>query len=77
MSAGSGANAFPWDAVMAFGLGQLRLSPRDFWAMTPREIGCAMSRHGQATTAPPGREALQRLMTAFPDGGPDRGPDRG
>ncbi len=27
---------------MAFGFGRLRLSSRDFWAMTPRELAAAV-----------------------------------
>jgi uncharacterized phage protein (TIGR02216 family) len=57
---------FPWDQVMAIGLGLLRLSPRDFWAMTPREFERAMGllkEHGDA----PGRARLAELMRAFPD----------
>ena len=33
---------FPWDAAMAAGLGTLRLAPRDFWSMTPRELDAAL-----------------------------------
>lgn len=50
---------FPWNAAIGFGLGVLRLSPRDFWAMTPREFALAIeaARSG----------ALDDLMTRFPD----------
>lgn len=58
--------AFPWAAVMHFGLGALRLSPRDFWAMTPREVAAAAGLTDGATGAPD-RAALERLMAAFPD----------
>lgn len=58
---------FPWDEAISFGLGVLRLSPKDFWAMTPRELALAI----RAVTG--GREPLQRteldqLMTRYPDG---------
>lgn len=51
---------------MHAGLGLLRLSPRDFWAMTPREFQAALGvarRHGEA----PGRSDLARLMAEYPD----------
>ncbi|MBG0810588.1 phage tail assembly chaperone [Methylosinus sp. H3A] len=60
--------AFPWARAMAFGLGVLRLSPRDFWAMTPRELACAAEGvYGRAAGAP-SRDTLAALMRAFPDG---------
>lgn len=52
---------------MAFGFGVLRLSSRDFWALTPRELAAALEGfYGPAPEAPP-RETLQALMRAFPD----------
>lgn len=54
---------------MAFGLGVLRLAPRDFWSMTPRELASAADGvYGRRAGAPP-RAALDRLMRAFPDRG--------
>jgi len=53
---------------MVFGLGVLRLSPRDFWSMTPRELASAAEGvYGRAAGAP-SRDALAALMRAFPDG---------
>jgi uncharacterized phage protein (TIGR02216 family) len=47
----------------------LRLSPADFWAMTPRELGLAL--RGAAglpgPAAGPERADLDRLMQRFPD----------
>ncbi len=51
---------------MAIGLGLLRLSPRDFWAMTPRELAAAAALAGQASDAP-GRDDLAALAARFPD----------
>jgi uncharacterized phage protein (TIGR02216 family) len=52
---------------MAFGLGVLRLSSRDFWSMTPRELFCAAEGvYGKAPGAP-SRAALDGLMRRFPD----------
>jgi uncharacterized phage protein (TIGR02216 family) len=53
--------------VMAMGFGLLRLSPNDFWSMTPRELERAMSVFGSTAGVTPGREALAALMAAFPD----------
>ncbi len=55
---------------MRFGLGVLRLAPRDFWSSTPRELHAASqgmfgARDGDA----PSRDKLDALMRAFPDGG--------
>jgi uncharacterized phage protein (TIGR02216 family) len=52
---------------MAFGLGVLRLGPRDFWSMTPRELfRAAEGVYGRATT-PMSRNALDTLMRNHPD----------
>ena len=54
---------------MATGLGLLGLSPRDFWAMTPREYAAAV----RGRFGPPPSEAVFRrvdldaLMHRFPD----------
>jgi uncharacterized phage protein (TIGR02216 family) len=54
---------------MAFGLGVLRLTPRDFWAMTTRELAAAIDgvtgRAGRL--APMTRAELAALMQAFPN----------
>lgn len=60
----------PWPELMQLGLGNLRLSPRDFWQLTPRELYAAL---GKITTAveasamPPERAVLEDLMRAHPD----------
>lgn len=60
--------AFPWEAAMRFGFGVLRLSARDFWALTPRELasawGAVMGDQGVAL----GKGELGNLMERFPDG---------
>lgn len=58
---------FPWNAAIGFGLGVLRLSPRDFWAMTPRELALAIEAARGPAVAAPDRAALDDLMTRFPD----------
>jgi uncharacterized phage protein (TIGR02216 family) len=61
------ADGFPWRDVMAFGLGRLHLAPRDFWAMTPRELAAAAEGMGGPRLAPPARAALEALMQRYPD----------
>ena len=54
---------------MAAGLGTLHLAPRDFWAMTPRELDAALRGHFglPATSTPLTRASLATLMRRFPD----------
>ena len=61
---------FPWGAAMGFGLGVLRLAPRDFWAMSPRELVAAYRAVTGSASAgqAPARERLSELMARFPDG---------
>ncbi|MFC6445531.1 rcc01693 family protein [Shinella zoogloeoides] len=58
--------AFPWEAALHAGLCRMRLSAKDFWAMTPRELGFALGLL-RPSSAAPGRAALAGLMQAFPD----------
>jgi uncharacterized phage protein (TIGR02216 family) len=58
---------------MQFGLGVLRLSPRAFWAMTPRELAAAMEALVGRRPQPLARESLAALMNAFPDREPTHG----
>lgn len=60
--------AFPWSEAMRLGFGVLRLSSREFWGLTPRELAAAFEGvSGRARGGVPGREALDGLMAAFPD----------
>ncbi|MGV8856704.1 MAG: rcc01693 family protein [Devosia sp.] len=59
---------FPWDAAMKFGLGVLRLPPRDFWSMTPRELAAAWGALLGDRSGPLGRPDLETMMERFPDG---------
>lgn len=56
---------------MEAGLGLLRLSPRHFWAMTPRELAAALDGTLGRSRAvpPPSRRELLELMHRFPDRG--------
>ena len=60
---------FPWREAIGFGLGVLRLSPEQFWRMTPRELAYAIEAVTGRGGAPLSRAALNDLMTRFPDGG--------
>ena len=52
---------------MAAAFGLLRLSPKNFWSMTPREMERAMSVLGGDRVGTPGRSDLASLMNRFPD----------
>ncbi len=65
---------FPWAEAMAFGFGVLRLSTRQFWAMTPREIKAASDGVFGRANQPMQRESLDRLMAIFPDNAANRSP---
>lgn len=58
---------FPWDEAIGFGLGTLRLSPRDFWAMTPRELSYAIRAVRGVAAASLSRAGFDDLMRRFPD----------
>lgn len=63
--------ALPWRELMEFGLGELALSPTQFWAMSLKEISAAINgkrqlRFGGTGGAPSGAE-LAKLIAAFPD----------
>jgi uncharacterized phage protein (TIGR02216 family) len=58
--------AFPWDEVSAFAFGVLRLSPVEFWEMTPRELVTAMQPFLRGRGAP-SRVEFDALMQNFPD----------
>lgn len=72
MSGGEGASrdqSFPWRQAMAIGLGVLRLSPRDFWSMTPRELEAAFVglTQGGHPVSPMSAAELDALMKRHPD----------
>jgi uncharacterized phage protein (TIGR02216 family) len=59
---------FPWREAMQLGFGVMKLSSRDFWGLTPRELAAAFEALSGPRTAPPDRERLNSLMERFPDG---------
>jgi len=55
---------------MALGLNLLRLSSRDFWAMTPIELAAAIKPLFAAGGGEPlARGDFELMMQQFPDGG--------
>jgi uncharacterized phage protein (TIGR02216 family) len=55
---------------MAMGLGVLGLPPRDFWAMTPKELAAAIrGRTGSGPAPAMTRGDLDALLARFPDEG--------
>lgn len=59
---------FPWTEAMQLGFGVLKLSSREFWGLTPRELAAAFEAHSGRRTVPPDRGALETLIRRFPDG---------
>lgn len=54
-----------WPGLMRAGLGQLRLTPDQFWRLTPAELRMML---GVEAAAPPlTRARLAELAAAFPD----------
>lgn len=57
--------ALDWPALMRLGLRDLRLRPRDFWALTPVEL---MIMAGlDAAPGPLTRARLEELAARYPD----------
>jgi uncharacterized phage protein (TIGR02216 family) len=57
---------YPWTQAIDFGLGVLRLSPEQFWRMTPRELAYAIEAvmgHNMSLD----RSAFTELMKRYPD----------
>ncbi len=63
------AEPFPWERVIGFALGILRLPPDAFWRMTPREFSLAILAITERSGAPLQRADLELMMSRFPDGG--------
>ena len=61
-----------WAGLLQAGLQGLRLTPDQFWRLTPAELALML---GQTQVLRPmGRNALNELMRAFPDA-PKREPE--
>lgn len=58
-------SGFDWPGMMRAGMTGLRLTPDQFWALTPAEL---MLMLGQgAGPVPMGRSRLEEMLAAFPD----------
>ncbi|MGR3813160.1 MAG: rcc01693 family protein [Cognatishimia activa] len=54
-----------WAALLRAGVQRLRLTPREFWALTPAEL--ALMLRQSAGVAPMARDELDALLAAYPD----------
>lgn len=61
-------STFPWREAMQLGFGVLRLSSKDFWGLTPRELSAAFEALSGRPGGAPDRQRLGQLMERFPDG---------
>jgi len=61
-------SVFPWREAMQLGFGVLRLSSKDFWGLTPRELSAAFEVRSGGHSGAPDRDRLGKLMERFPDG---------
>ncbi|TXI04145.1 MAG: phage tail assembly chaperone [Pseudorhodobacter sp.] len=62
-----------WPGLMRAGLGQLRLTPDQFWRLSPVELRIMLG--AEALTPPLTRARLDELAAAYPDRG--KGEDHG
>ncbi len=60
-------DADPWPQLMQFAFGHLRLSPDQFWSMTPIELECAIRFHVGSSQLPLERARLEDLVAQYPD----------
>lgn len=54
-----------WPAMMRAGLLGLRLTPAQFWQLTPAELRLMLGQ--EAAKSPMGRAGMEALMQAYPD----------
>ncbi|MEO1704204.1 MAG: rcc01693 family protein [Pseudomonadota bacterium] len=57
-------SVFDWPALCRLGMGQMRLKPSEFWALTPAELRLMAGPQG---AQPLQRSKLEALMRRFPD----------
>lgn len=58
---------FPWEDVMEFGFGVMKLSSQSFWSLSLPELEAAMRCHLPANGNVPRREELLQMMKDCPD----------
>jgi uncharacterized phage protein (TIGR02216 family) len=66
-------NRFDWPTIMRAGIQGLRLTPDQFWRLTPAELRLMLGQGG--AQAPMNRAGLAALQAAYPD--KDEGEDDG
>lgn len=59
-------SGLPWADLMRFGLSDLRLSPDDFWGLTPAEL-MLLAGDDPRLNRSQTRDGLSRMMGLFPD----------
>ena len=58
----------PWSDLMRVAMGQLQLSPAQFWASTPKEIKAMMEgAFGTSVWQPMPKDVFDQLQQKFPD----------
>lgn len=57
---------FDWSGLMVLGLHHLRLSPKEFWALTPYEL-LIIAYGSDKNNMRLGRSELDALLEQFPD----------
>ena len=65
------AGGLDWPGLMRAGLGGLRLTPEQFWRLTPAELALMLG--DPAAVRPMGRSNLEALRRAWPDKDKDEG----
>jgi uncharacterized phage protein (TIGR02216 family) len=60
-------SAAGWPELIGLACGVMRMSPADFWAMSPREFDAAARPFIAPQSEAPARRALDALMRQFPD----------
>ncbi len=58
---------FPWQSVMAFGFGHLRLSSQQFWSLSMPELQAALKHANPNQHEAVDRSWLHQVMSEYPD----------
>ena len=66
--------ALDWPALLRAGLQTLRLTPREFWSLTPAELSLMLGLPHRAR--PMGRDRFLALARQFPDDPPPATPSQ-
>jgi len=60
-------NSFPWQDAARIGFGLLRLSPHEYWQLTPRELLLIAQAFGVGAQAGLDKRGFQLLADRYPD----------